>query len=87
MKENKTYFFETDELLGRGKVLQAYRKSDFAYIEKIVAKKLKIISHKIKDQKINTYFDISKFYAKESLCGFQQNIRKLFSYSFSKRCY
>ena len=65
-------FFETDELLGRGKVLQAYRKSDFAYIEKIVAKKLKIISHKIKDQKINTYFDISKFYARGLYVGFNK---------------
>ena len=55
-------FFETDELLGRGKVLIAYNKGDYEYIEKVAKKRLKLILYKMEKEKIVNYFDISKFY-------------------------
>ena len=67
-------FFETDELLGRGKVLIAYANKDYKYIEKIAKKRLKIIDSKMEQEKATIYFDISKFYIRGLYKGFNQII-------------
>ncbi len=77
-------FFETDELLGRGKVLIAYANRDYKYIEKIAKKRLKVIESKMEQEKITNYFDISKFYIRGLYKGFNQII-KSFSLVFLVR--
>ncbi len=67
-------FFETDELLGRGKVLIAYNKGDYEYIEKIAKKRLKVIEDRMEKEKILNYFDISKFYIRGLYKGFNKII-------------
>jgi len=53
-------FVETHELLGRGKVLSAFDRRDESYLDKIVAKRLKLIEKKPG----RIYFDVSKFFAR-----------------------
>ena len=65
-------FFETNELLGRGKILIAYKQSNYNYIESIAKKRISLIEKKAKEQKLNTYFDISKFYARGLHIGFNK---------------
>ena len=77
-------FFETDELLGRGKVLVAYAKGDYEYIEKVAKKRLKLILYKMEKEKIVNYFDISKFYIRGLYKGFN-NIINSYSLVFLVR--
>ncbi len=65
-------FFETNELLGRGKVLVAYKQLNYNYIESIAKKRISLIEKQASEQKINTYFDISKFYARGLYVGFNK---------------
>ena len=53
-------FVETDELLGRGKVLTAFEENDQVFLDAIVAKRLKSIN--AEDSSI--YFDVSKYFAR-----------------------
>ena len=63
-------FIETHELLGRGKVLSAYEKSNSAFIEMIAAKRLARSRNTMKQFGANIYFDISKFFARGLHVGF-----------------
>lgn len=63
-------FVETNELLGRGKVLSAYESGDHAYIASIAAKRLRTIRRTLTKTHSSIYFDISKFFARGLHAGF-----------------
>jgi hypothetical protein len=63
-------YIETNELLGRGKILAAYESNDFEYINKIAKKRLKSIQKK----DVSIYIDISKFFARGLHVGFLNNL-------------
>ena len=71
-KKIRRKFFETNEMLGRGKVLFAYDESKNDYIESIVKKKLMKIKKQSIESKTSIYFDISKFYARGLYVGFNE---------------
>ncbi len=59
-------FIETDELLGRGKILTAFESNNQAYIDAVVKKRLK----KIDSREASVNFDVSKFFARGLHKGF-----------------
>jgi hypothetical protein len=63
-------FVETHELLGRGKVLSAFERGDYAFIDGIVSKRLRMIRRDMKRRQASIYFDISKFFARGLHVGF-----------------
>ncbi len=69
-------FIETNELLGRGKVLTAYNAKDHEFIKKIVNKRLLKINQLAHLYNCDTYFDISKFYARGLYQGFNSILDK-----------
>ncbi len=69
-------FIETDELLGRGKVLTAYNTNNYQYIKKVVYKRLSKIEKLAEESQYETYFDISKFYARGLYQGFNSILDK-----------
>ena len=69
-KKFRRKFIDTDELLGRGKTLRAYEKSDAKFINEIVAKKLTRINKKLKKANSNIYFDVSKHFVRSLYVGF-----------------
>lgn len=69
-KKIRRRYFETHELLGRGKVLLAYEEKNYAYIEKIANLRLKKIQKQAKLVNASIYFDISKFYIRGLYKGF-----------------
>ena len=71
-KRIRRNFIETNELLGRGKILTAFNESQNDYIEKIVQKRLIKINKQSSKIHANTYFDISKFYARGLHMGFNK---------------
>ena len=60
-KQFRRKYIETDELLGRGKIITAYQNKNFKYIERIASIELRKISKYAKKENDNIYFDISKF--------------------------
>tara|TARA_X000000950_G_scaffold108424_2_gene136738 strand:- start:3029 stop:3898 length:870 start_codon:yes stop_codon:yes gene_type:complete len=68
-------FIETDELLGRGKVIQAYENKDFKFIENIARKRLVFIEEQMHKLKADSYFDISKFYVRGLFEGFNRLVK------------
>lgn len=77
-------YFETNELLGRGKILDAFIKYDDEYIKLTAQKRLLMASKKAKINNSDTYFDISKFYARGLHIGFN-NILSEFALVFLYR--
>ncbi len=71
-KRIRRNYIETKELLGRGKILTAYNESKNDYIESIVKQRLSIIERQARKAKANTYFDVSKFYARGLHVGFNK---------------
>lgn len=69
-------FIETHELLGRGKVFTAYNNKNYEYIEKVVHKRLLRIRKLAEENHYDTYFDISKFYARGLYQGFNSILDK-----------
>lgn len=63
-------FVETNEMLGRGKVLTAFENGDQRYIDAIVAQRLRRIRREMRDRRAAVYFDISKFFARGLHLGF-----------------
>ena len=83
-KKFRRKFFETNELLGRGKVLNCYESEQYEYIDLIAKKKIKKIKKKMVFNNANYYFDISKFYARGLYKGIN-NILDSFSIVFLVR--
>ena len=83
-KRFRRKFIETDELLGRGKILRAFEKDQHKYIEYIAKKRIMSIEKQAKKTGANIYFDISKFYARGIHIGFN-NILEEFSLVFLVR--
>ena len=69
-KKIRRKYFETNELLGRGKILKAYQEKNFEYIKKVAALRLNKINKDANRFKAKTYFDISKFYVRGLYIGF-----------------
>jgi hypothetical protein len=69
-------FIETHELLGRGKVLSSFERKDIVYIESIARKRINTINKNMKEQKVQTYVDISKYFARGLHVGFQRVLPK-----------
>jgi len=70
-------YFETNELLGRGKVLTAFEKNDSAYLEKIATKRIQSIDRTMVKTGSSLYFDVSKFFARGLHQGFIAILPKL----------
>jgi hypothetical protein len=70
-------YFETHELLGRGKVLTAFEENDFAYIEKIAMKRIQSIDRILMQTSSSLYVDVSKFFARGLHQGFIAILPKL----------
>jgi len=69
-------FIETHELLGRGRVLQAYDEGDDAYLARIARKRLLHINREMTAKKASIYFDVSKYFARGLHIGFARNLPK-----------
>jgi len=63
-------FIETNELLGRGKVLKAYESANHEFLENIAAKRVRMAQKQLLENQDHIYFDISKFFARGLHCGF-----------------
>lgn len=65
-------FVETNELLGRGKVLGAFERGDVDYLESIARKRVAMIRRDLSRSGAHTYFDVSKFFARGLHVGFRR---------------
>jgi len=65
-------FVETHELLGRGKVLDAFARGDDAYIEKVARQRFARLESDLAARDASTFVDISKFCAR----GLHRGIRR-----------
>jgi len=63
-------FIETDELLGRGKVLESYKNGDYKYINKIARIRFDTINNLLSTHGLINYMDVSKFFARGLHIGF-----------------
>jgi hypothetical protein len=70
-------FIETHELLGRGKVLEAFETGDYAYIETIAARRLKAIDREMHRRGASIYVDASKFFARGLHVGFMRRLGRI----------
>jgi hypothetical protein len=69
-------FVETDELLGRGRVLEAYVSGDDDYIERVAARRLEMARRWLQRAGKSIYVDVSKFYARGLHIGFARIVPK-----------
>lgn len=67
-------FVETDALLGRGRVLDAFVSGDDAYIERVAAKRMAMADRWCARGGRSIYVDVSKFFARGLHIGFQRRI-------------
>jgi hypothetical protein len=65
-------FVETDELLGRGRVLRAFAEGDDAFIERVVARRLAQIRRQLGRCGKHIFFDVSKFFVRGLHVGYQR---------------
>ncbi len=65
-------FVETNELLGRGKVLEAFERGDDDYLEQIAKKRLDMVRRDLRRHGASIYFDVSKFFARGLHKGFRR---------------
>ena len=70
-------FIETNELLGRGKVLDAFERGDIEYLETIARKRLRMIRRDLARSGAHIYFDVSKFFARGLHVGFCRALPKI----------
>ncbi|MBM3527034.1 MAG: hypothetical protein FJX62_02990 [Alphaproteobacteria bacterium] len=63
-------FVETDELLGRGRVLQAFASGDDDYIERVARRRLGQIQRQIAGMGKSAFVDVSKFFARGLHIGY-----------------
>lgn len=65
-------FVETDELLGRGKVLDAFAAGDDAYLARVAQRRRRSIAALMQRERKSVYIDISKFFARGMHQGWEQ---------------
>jgi hypothetical protein len=65
-------FIETDTLLGRGRVFEAYVRGDDAFIEQVAARRIAMARRWLAESGKSVYFDISKFFARGLHIGFMR---------------
>ncbi len=63
-------FVETHELLGRGKVLEAYQRGDEAYLDRIAVARLARIERRLARDGQTIYVDVSKYFGRGLHRGF-----------------
>jgi len=63
-------YLETNELLGRGKVLKAFNNGDNSFINNIASKRIRIINNKLSSENKLIYVDVSKYFARGLHVGF-----------------
>ena len=76
-KKIRRKFIETNELLGRGKVIAAYENNDIEYITKIAKRRLALIEKKMENLQVDYYFDVSKFYIRALYKGFNSILNSI----------
>jgi hypothetical protein len=69
-------FVETDELLGRGRVLDAFAAGDDAYLERIAAKRIEMAERRCARAGKSIYVDVSKFFARGLHIGFARRLKQ-----------
>ena len=84
-KKLRRKFIQTNELLGRGKVLRAFDKDNIKYIEKVVRTKLKLFEKEANKNKSEIYFDVSKYFIRGLHLGFNSILREYSIVFFGKR--
>ena len=57
-------FVETHEILGRGKVLEAYARGDDAYLQHIARRRMAMIERRMARRGAHIYVDVSKYFAR-----------------------
>ncbi|MBM3584952.1 MAG: hypothetical protein FJX36_11180 [Alphaproteobacteria bacterium] len=65
-------FVETDELLGRGRVLAAYARGDDGYLARVAAKRVAMAGRWCAAANKSIYVDVSKYYARGLHAGFSR---------------
>lgn len=70
-------FVETNELLGRGKVLKAFEQGDVDYLEKVARRRLAMIQRDLARTRSTIYFDVSKFFARGLHVGFRRALPQI----------
>jgi hypothetical protein len=63
-------FVETDEMLGRGRVLAADASNDQAYIDRVVAQRLRIIARQAERAGTRVYIDVNSHFVRGLCWGF-----------------
>ena len=70
-------YFETHELLGRGKVLKAYNDNDVSFINNIALKRVRLIDKQLDNKNKSIYIDVSKYFARGLHVGFCNILPKI----------
>ena len=63
-------YLETHELLGRGKILEAYDNKDIFFINNIASKRVKMINKVLVRENKSIHVDVSKYFARGLHVGF-----------------
>ena len=69
---------ETNELLGRGKVIKAFEENNLKFIEQIAKKRIQTIERNLIEDGADCYFDISKFYIRGLYKGFNKLLNNIY---------
>ena len=75
-KKLRRNFIQTNELLGRGKVLKAFDAANIKYIEKVVRTKLNLFEKEAIKNKSEIYFDVSKYFIRGLHLGFNSLLKE-----------
>jgi hypothetical protein len=70
-------YLETNELLGRGKILKAYDNKDMFFINNIASKRVKMINKMLVRENKSIYVDVSKYFARGLHVGFCNILPKI----------
>ncbi len=76
-KKFRRKYIESNELLGRGKVLRAFENYDVAYLNHIAKLRIDKINNNLENGGAKVYIDISKFFARGLHVGFINNIEQV----------
>ncbi|MGD9537702.1 MAG: hypothetical protein AB7P52_08660 [Alphaproteobacteria bacterium] len=70
-------FVETDEMLGRGRILLADANGDQGYIDRIVAQRLRVIARDAGRAGARTYIDVNSHFVRGLCWGFARALPRL----------